>query len=178
MKAKGIFSALAVVILVAVPLIGQEEGTAIRQQMRDNLGTLRILRLTQALNLNEDQAAKIYPMINRIEKEKVEIQKNLAKDLQDLRKMLRGMPVREAAPDTDRDARCRQAVLNISESRRTLRMKEEELEIFLEKNLTPFQQARYVLFQIEFNQGLGEVLNRARMGRQGQMMPGAPVKKK
>ena len=94
--------------------------------------------MTQALNLNEDQAAKIYPMINRIEKEKVEIQKNLAKDLQDLRKMLRSMPAREAAPDADRDARCRQAVLNISESRRTLRMKEEELEVFLEKNLTPF----------------------------------------
>jgi len=177
MKTKGFFLVLAVLLLGLVPLIGQDEGTMLRQQMRDNLGTLRILRLTQALNLNEDQAAKIYPLINRIEKDKVRIQKDLAKDLQDLRKMLRNMPAGEAAPDADRDDRCRQAVLNIAESRRTLRMKEEELEDFLGKNLTPLQQARYVLFQIEFNQGLGDVLNRARMGRQGQIMPKAPIKK-
>jgi hypothetical protein len=36
------------------------------------------------------------------------------------------------------------------------------------KNLTSVRLARDVLFQIDFNQGFGEVLNRARMRRQGQ----------
>jgi hypothetical protein len=177
MKAKGIFSVTAVLLLGFIPLAGQDEGITLRQQMRENLGTLRILRLTQALNLTEDQAARIYPMINRIEKEKIGIQKELAKDLQNLRRLLRTAIPGESTPDADRDDQCHRAVLKITEYRRAIRTKEDELEAFLEKSLSPLQQARYVIFQIEFNQGLGEALNRARLGRQGQGMLKPPIKK-
>jgi CRISPR/Cas system CSM-associated protein Csm2 small subunit len=178
MKAKGIFTSFLMVLIIgAVPLIGQDDPTTLRQQMRDNVGTLRILRLTQFLNLTEEQTTRIYPLIIRVEKEKTRIHKNLAKDLQDLRKFLRDFPAGAEEPDMDRNNRLLEAVRKITESRRQIRTKDEELEVFLEKNLNPVQQARYVLFQIEFNQGLGDVLNRARMRRQGQIPPGATIKK-
>jgi Skp family chaperone for outer membrane proteins len=178
MKAKGILTAVMVLIIGAVPLIGQDDPTMLRQQMRDNVGTLRILRLTQSLNLTEEQTAKIYPLFIRVEKEKTGIQKNLSKNLQDLRKSLRDLPSGMEKSDQDRDKELQEAVRKISEYRRQLRAKDEELEVFLEKYLNPVQQARYVLFQIDFNQGLGDVLNRARLRRQGQIMPGMPMPKK
>jgi len=177
MKTNKIISSLAVLALAAAPVFGQDESAELRRQMRNNVGTLRLLRLTQTLNLTEEQTARIYPAINRLEREKVVLQQDLAKDLLDLRRSLRPLNGIAERADRDRDERLRQAVRRIGECRRQLRMKEDELEVFLEKTLTPVQQARYDLFQIDFNQGLGDVLNRARMRRQGQLQPAAPVKK-
>jgi len=46
-----------------------------RQSVRQNLSTLRLLRLTEALELTEVQTAKIFPFLTRVEKDKLSIQK-------------------------------------------------------------------------------------------------------
>jgi outer membrane PBP1 activator LpoA protein len=98
----------------------------------------------------------------------------MTRDLQELRKTLKGLP-----SDRDRDPDVSGTLTRVIEARRELRAREDELEAFLSESLTPIQRARYLIFQIDFYQGLGETLNQARQRRgmgPGQVPP-APVKK-
>jgi len=162
-----------VLIFLSVMVLGrltsvsaQPTGWQNRQKVRENLVTLRLLRLTQALDLTEEQAARIYPVINRIEKEKADIQKQMSADIADLRRLVNEQAPREA----DFDAKNRK----IKAARESIRVKDVELDEFLEKNLTTVQKARYLLFQIEFYRVLNDRLDRMRMMRNKPL----PAKKK
>jgi hypothetical protein len=157
----------AAVLAAGIPARAQAPAGGARQRVQENLSILRLVRLTQALELTEDQTAKIFPPLTKIEKERLEIQKALSAGIQDLRRMLRD-------PQT-KDADYEPALRQIREGRNRIAALEEETNIVLEKHLTVVQKARYQIFQIEFYRGLGETLNQARqrLGRNG--LP--PIKK-
>ena len=125
-----------------------------RERLRENLTNLRLLRMTEALELTEEQTAKIYPFATRIEKEKAEIIRELGAQMTDLRRV-----IEESGPkDEDLAAR----VEAVRKLRRSLQEKDLEFERFLQDNLSGIQVARYVVFQADFNQAMGDRLNRAR----------------
>jgi Spy/CpxP family protein refolding chaperone len=111
-------------------------------RVRENLATLRLLRLTQALDLTEDQTSRIFPFINKIEKEKLAIQRQMTSDIQELRRVLSAgtVPETEIIPLVGR----------IKASQGRVKELDAESEAFLEKQLSPLQQGRYVIFQIDF----------------------------
>ncbi len=134
-----------------------------RDRLRQNLNHLRLLRMTEALDLTEEQTAKIYPFASRIEKEKTEIVQELGTRMADLRQL-----VGEAGPkDADLAAR----VETIRELRRSLQEKDLEFEKFLQANLTEIQLAKYVLFQADFNRAMGDRLGRARAAAGARRRP-------
>jgi predicted RNase H-like nuclease (RuvC/YqgF family) len=126
-----------------------------RERVRENLNNLRLLRMTQALGLTEEQTSKIYPVSTRIEKEKIEIIRKLSAETRGLRELLR-----EANP---KDEELSAKIIAIKELRVSLQKKGQEFEDFLETNLNQLQKAKYVIFQAEFDQVLGDRLNRARL---------------
>jgi predicted RNase H-like nuclease (RuvC/YqgF family) len=132
-----------------------------RERLRENLHHLRLLRMTEALDLTEEQTAKIYPYASRIEKEKAAIVRELGAEMAELRQL-----VEEAQPK-DEDLAARVEV--IRQLRRRLQEKDLEFEKFLQANLSEIQVARYVIFQADFNRVMGDRLNRARaMMRSGR----------
>ena len=127
---------------------------AARERLRENLYQLRLLRMTEALDLTEAQTAKIYPAAGKIEKEKSAIIKHLGEEIRALRELVAKPGVKDeelAAP-----------VKAIRDLRLALEQKDRDFETFLEANLTKLQIAKYVLFQVEFNRTIREKLNRAR----------------
>lgn len=126
--------------------------------IRDNISTLRILRMTQVLDLTEDQVAKIFPAINRIEKEKREIQRDIGKALRSLRNLLR-----EDNPDPKE---IENQLTELKRLRDIVKSQDEELESFLDENLTLIQRAKYMLFSVDFYRGLREKLERARQKKE------------
>lgn len=156
-------------ILVAVPVLAQNQPIPPRQRLQRNLSALRLVRLTQALDLTEDQTAKVYPALNRIEKAKQDIQKDLSENILALRSMCQDPEAKEG----DLEA----ALLRIRGDRGRIKDLDAEADAALEAVLTVRQKARYEIFQIDFLRGLGETMNQARqrMGRG----PGAaaPIKK-
>jgi hypothetical protein len=138
-----------------------------RERVRQNLSTLRLIRLTQALDLTEDQTAKIYPTYNKIEADKLKTQRDMAADIRDLRELLR-----EPSP---KDADILAKLKDLKEARRLIKTRDDDLESFLENNLTTSQKAKYVLFQIEFYRGMEQIVERGRMMRKNGGQP--PVKK-
>lgn len=132
-----------------------------RGNVRDNLFTLRAIRMTQALDLTEKQTAVIFPELSRTEKEKAEIQRELAKELRELRALIK----EEKTSEDQYEAR----VARIGELRRKIREKEEAFEKFLFEQLTPAQKAKYIIFNLDFNANL-----MMRMRREVQ--PGQKIK--
>lgn len=167
-----LFLALLAAVLVAAPALSAAQNQPIppRQRMQRNLSALRLVRLTQALDLNEDQTAKVFPALNRIEKAKQDIQKDLSENILALRAMCQ----ESEAKDEDLEA----TLLRIRDDRRRIKDLDAEADAALEAVLTVRQKARYEIFQIDFLRGLSETMNQARqrMGR-GPGVPAAPVKK-
>jgi len=120
----------------------------------DNISTLYLLRMVQVLDLTEEQTAKIFPNVNRVEKEKREMNRKIGQRLREIRAM-----VRQQNGDEENLARM---VQEIRDLRKEVKSKDEELEGFLSENLTIYQQAKYLIFVQDFLKDLREKLNKAR----------------
>jgi hypothetical protein len=123
-------------------------------RIRENISNLYLLRLTRALDLSEEQTAKLYPLLTRVEKEKAGIQRRMGQDLRDLRA--------ELARDGAGEQRILELVARITEARSAIRRKDDEVEGVLDGVLTPVQKARYLIFTVDFLRSIGENLERAR----------------
>jgi len=152
---------LALGTLAAAQAGGQGQSPA-QARLRERIGDLYILRLTRALELTEEQTAKIYPLLVRVEKDKAGLQRRLGLDMRELRGELAGPAAGEK--------RLLELVGLIRKSRQAIRELDDEVETVLDKVLTPVQKARYLVFTVEFLRSVGENLDRARGVR-------APVKR-
>ncbi len=123
-------------------------------KVRENINRLRLLRMTEALDLTEDQTAKIYPFSTQIEKKKMVIIRDLNQQMGQLRALLKDVEPDEAVLSA--------AVKKIRELRAELQAQDKEFEDFLDTQLTELQKAKYLIFAAEFYRSLGEQLGRAR----------------
>jgi Spy/CpxP family protein refolding chaperone len=127
-----------------------------RARLRERISDLYLIRLTAALELTEDQTAKIYPVLTRVEREKAALQRDMGRDMRDLRAELG-----KAAPG---QAEVQALTDRIRLARRALREKDEAAEAALDLVLTPLQKGRYLLFTVDFMRRVGENLGRVRRG--------------
>jgi Spy/CpxP family protein refolding chaperone len=133
--------------------IDDEENQS-RKRIRESINTLRLLRMTQALDLTEEQAAKIFPALNRTEKEKRDINRQIGQKLKELRLIL--------AKEKAEEQEIEKVIGELKELRKALKIKDEELEKIIEENLTLVQRAKYLVFSVDFYRGLREKVDRAR----------------
>jgi hypothetical protein len=157
----GKINALFIMVIFSLavgPCLSQDQPssqTDVRRNIRDNIFTLRALRMTQILDLTQEQTAVIFPELSKVEKEKAELQQELAREIRDLRSMIR--------EDKGKPEDYELSFKKIKEIRNKIRAKEEGFEEFLESQLTPVQKAKYVIFNLDFNRRLMERVNRARI---------------
>ena len=131
--------------------------------IRSNINALRSARMVKALDMTADQVAVIMPAINKNEKEKQELQRDLQLQMRNLRILLRrDNPDEQALSDL---------LTGIKTLKKTLRQKEAEFDVFLTDNLSLIQQANYIIFSQEFYRGLQEQLNNARRTQQALQQP-------
>jgi Spy/CpxP family protein refolding chaperone len=138
---------------LAVPGRGQV-GPQNRNRLRERIGDLYILRLTRALDLTEEQTAKLYPFLTKAEKDKAEFQRRMALNLRELRS--------ELARREPRDDALVALTNKVREARERIRRIDADVDASLDQALTPLQRARYVIFTVEFLRGLQEKLDRVR----------------
>jgi hypothetical protein len=146
-----------------VPARGsQQRDPQYRLRLRENISNLYILRLTRALELTEEQAAKAYPLLTRVEQDKADLQRRMGRALRELRA--------ELAKPRPEPEKVLELAARIREDRRAIRLKDNEVEDALDGILTPVQRGKYIVFSLDFLRGLGENLERARGQR-------APIKR-
>jgi len=125
-----------------------------RERGLDSISTLYLLRLTQELELSEEQAAVVFPRVTRLEREKRELNRKTARLLRNLRNLVRENP----AGEEDLAG----IIKEIKEARNEINAKDKEIEAFLSQHLTVLQQAKFLLFSQDFYRGLRDKLERAR----------------
>jgi hypothetical protein len=175
MKPKYVGLILAVAVALTGTTFGLNRGQAQsaaaagqnRERVRDQLATLRLLRMTQALNLTEEQTGKMFPTINKLEKDRTDLHREISAKLRELRNLVKD-------PASLKDENVLPLLDGIKAGRDKVRVIDEQLETFIESNLTTVQKASYVLFNIDFMRSLTDVVNRS--GQRGAGFP--PFKKR
>jgi hypothetical protein len=114
--------------------------------------------MTEELELTEQQTAAIFPELNRAEKDKADLQRELASEIRELRLMIRG----EKSKPEDYET----MVKRVLELRTQIQEREKAFEDFLFSQLTAVQKARYIIFNLDFNRLMMERVHRIRMGSQ------------
>ena len=162
MKTKCILSIILCLFLLSSILSAaiQDDQPQNRRRTRENMRTLWLLRMTRVLELTEEQTAKVFPIVARIEKEKNEIYKQIRKQVKELRLILR-----KEEPD---QGDLKSKINKIKELRNLIKKKDEELEARMEENLTLIQRAKYLMFAANFYRDLRDNLGRARIQRERQ----------
>jgi Spy/CpxP family protein refolding chaperone len=123
-----------------------------RARLRERVSDLYLLRMTRALELTEEQTAKLYPVLTRVEKEKSALQSDMGSDLRDLRT--------ELAKTAPGEKEVLRLVDRIRQARRAVRERDEEVEAALDRVLTPVQKGRYIVFTVDFLRTVGEGMGR------------------
>ena len=162
MKKKCILSILLCLLLLSSILSAaiQDDPPQNRRRARENMKTLWLLRMTRVLELTEEQTAKVFPIVSRIEKEKSKIYQQIGKQVRELRLILK-----EEEPG---QKELTNKINKIKELRNIIKKKDEELEARMEENLTLVQRAKFLMFSARFYRDLREQLDRAKYMRERQ----------
>jgi hypothetical protein len=117
---------------------------------------VRMLKMTEALKLDRESAGRFFAVGSHYEETKRRLRRDLQEDIQRLRNLTRDLN----APEKE----LRETVLRIKNRKKDLndlsnRQIEEELGL-----LRPDQQARYILFTIDFHREMEGILREVREG--------------
>jgi Spy/CpxP family protein refolding chaperone len=162
-------SLILIIILLFLPLnVFSQSKKGLKptkeEEIRRHIQIFRMWEMTKALDLTEEQATKIFPVLNRIEKEKGELNREITKEIRKLREL-----IEEVEEELDSN-QIKKKLERIKELRKQIQEKDSEIEKLLEKNLTIEQQAKYIIFSIKFMKDLREKMDRARQLYRQKMM--------
>lgn len=125
-----------------------------REKARERIQMVRMLKMTEALRLDRETAARFFAIETRYEDTKRQVRRDLQDDIQRLRQNLQNIN----PPEKD----LRETIIRIRNRKKdlndlNLRQIDEELGL-----LRPEQQARYLLFSIDFRREIDDLLREVR----------------
>lgn len=128
-----------------------------RERARDRIQMVRMLKLTEALKLDRETAARFFAVSSRYEETKRQVRQDLHDDIEHLRHLMQNLN----PPEKD----LKETVSRIKNRKKDLgdlsnKQIEEELSL-----LRTEQQARYLLFTIDFHREIQDILREVREER-------------
>jgi hypothetical protein len=150
---------------------GDFEGPPTKEQMekvRSRIETLRMWKLTKTLDLDEKTSAQLFPLLNRYDKKRAEIENALRDTIRELRESLRGK----------REGQLKSLLDRLEQNHKSMQgIKDAEWEE-LKGILSLEQQAKFIIFQLEFEREIKKIIEETRERRQdrlGKDMPARPM---
>lgn len=122
------------------------------EKIRERVESLRIWKLTKALDLDEKTSSKLFPLLNKYDRRRAEIEHALRSDMKDLRDSLQER----------REGRLKSILDKLEHNHRALQTLNDEERTELKSILTVEQQAKFILFQQEFSRDLRRIIAEAR----------------
>lgn len=137
--------------LLAQPLRDPQDP---REKTRERIQMVKMLKLTEVLRLDRETAARFFAVNGHHEETKRRLRGDLHHDIERLRQLTRDLN----APEKE----LRETVLRVKNRRKDLndlsyRQLDEELNL-----LRPDQQARYVIFTIDFRREIDDIVREVR----------------
>jgi Spy/CpxP family protein refolding chaperone len=138
-----------------------------REKVRKRIETLKMWKLTKALDLDEKTSAQLFPLINKYDKKRAEIEFNIRDGTRELRRYLK---------ENNKES-LKNVIDRLEQNRRVLQSINEEEWAELKKVLTIEQQANFILFRQEFDKEIRKIIADAREKRHrksGKNLPERP----
>lgn len=125
------------------------------ERIEKKIEALRMWKVTQALDLDEKTSAALFPILNDFNKKRVGAERGMQQNVQGLKKALGN----KATGDL-------KGILEEIEKRhQELQKVKDEERSAVKKVLSLEQQAKYVLFQLDFEREIRKMIEEARQGR-------------
>jgi Spy/CpxP family protein refolding chaperone len=140
-----------------------------REEVRKKIEAVRIWRLTEELNLDTDTSAKLSSLLSSLEQKRRTIMREQMEAMRDLRSMLKA-----AKPD---EAKIKPLLEKLEKNHHEMQGVRDQEAKGLKGILTVEQQARFLVFQQEFQREMRDMISGARpkgQGRRGGPMNDAP----
>ena len=123
-----------------------------KERVRQRIETLRMWKLTKDLELDEKTSAQLFPVLNRYDKKRAEMERAMHDSMKELRESLR----------EKREGQLRGILDRVEQNHKGMQsLRDAEWEE-LKKILTIEQQARYVIFLQEFDREMRRIITEAR----------------
>lgn len=136
-----------------------------REKSRERIQMMKLWRLTEVLKLDKEGAARFFTVNNYYEETKKKAHRDFHEDIQRVRNVLRDMnPPERELRDMVLRLKNRKKEMNDLENKQL----EEEMNL-----LRPEQQARYLLFQIDFRREMDDIIREV----QGERPPRPGIEK-
>lgn len=137
-----------------------------RERVRQRIETLRMWKLTKDLDLDEKMSAQLFPLLNRYDKKRAEMEHAMHENMKELRESLR----------EKREGQLRGIIERLEQHHKGMQnLKDAEWEE-MKKILTIEQQARYVIFLQEFDREMRKIIGEARGRRHEGVRKDLPEK--
>lgn len=138
---------------------GPPPGSPEWEEMMERIATVRIFKLTQALDLDEATAIKLAGYLKDKDAERMEINAQRGRTAREIKEFLDS--------GSDDDARAKELLTSAIELETRVHDTERELVLGLDQVLTPSQQLRFVLANREFDREIREMIRQQRGGGRG-----------
>jgi len=123
-----------------------------REKVRKRIETMKMWKLTKALDLDEKTASRLFPMLNDYDKKREEIEKGIRKDISSLKDALQ----------VNDESRIKELLEVLEQKHNTLKGLRDEERDRLREVLTIEQQARYLIFKMEFRRDMRRMISEAK----------------
>jgi len=130
----------------------EDEGKKMHSPVMERIETLRMWQLTKALDLDEETASRLFPILNEYDKKRDKIERQIGDNIRALKKALKEDDASKIMKLTDDIQQKREKLCRIN------RQEMEEISRVLDFR----QQAKYLLFQYNFRRHLRDIIYRAR----------------
>ena len=122
------------------------------KKIRKRVAILKLWKLTQALDLDEATAAKLFPLINKYDKKRFVIEQSMRKDMKKLRRSV----------DTANPEKLEELIRRIEGNHRELQaINYQQLEK-LREVLPVRKHAKFIIFKQDFNREMRKIIREAR----------------
>lgn len=118
------------------------------EKVRERIETLKMWKLTKALDLDEKTSAQVFPLLSKYDKKRAEIEHALRNDMKNLRDALKDKRAAQLKGILDRLEQNHRALQKVNDDERT----------DLKTILTLEQQARFIIFQQEFDREIRKII--------------------
>lgn len=122
------------------------------EKVRKRIETLRMWKLTQALDLDEKTSSQLFPVLSKYDKKRAEIEKSMREGMKELREAVK----------EKREGNLKSILDRLEQNHSAMQTLNDEERAELKKILTIEQQAKYVIFQQEFDREIRKIIAESR----------------
>jgi len=127
-----------------------------QDRIRERIKTMRMWKLTQALDLDQGTSAKLFPILNKYDEQRRGTEQELRNDMRKLRTMV----------DSGDESGLSGLLRKLEKNHRTMQEIKDAEWNELKGVLTVKQQAKFLIFQLEFERDMRRMISEARERRQ------------